>query len=259
MELLCLGVLDSINNVGVRMKIMDLRQGSKDWLLWRSRGIGASDTPAIMKESPWTTYLQLWLEKTGMAHKPPANEYQIAAMRRGVELEPIARELVEQQLKISFPAAAAEHDLYPFIKASFDGYNEEHNLLIEIKCPSKVDHGKAVKGKVPPKYYGQLQHQLLVSNAEKVYYCSYDGKDDLQIVEVFPDKLYQTKMLTEVLEFWVKVQKREMPEVTDKDRNAAETGLKKAREAYDRAQGLMDVISMGKMKALDLDPDMVRV
>lgn len=256
---MCPGVPGSPNNVGLCMKIVDLKQGSKDWLVWRNKGIGASDSPAIIGESPWTTYLQLWLEKTGIGKRPPANEYQIAAMRRGVDLEPVAREMVEKQLGMTFPAVAAEHDLYPFIKASFDGYNEEHNILVEIKCPSKVDHLKATKGKVPSKYYPQLQHQLMVSGAYKVIYASYDGEDDLQLVDIYPDKVYQTDLLIAILAFWVRVQKREMPEVTEKDLKKAEAELSRAKAVYDAAARMMDILALGKMPVLQIDPELTEV
>src|SRR5581483_972237 len=33
--------------------IVDLRQGTQEWLGWRNQGIGASDAPIIMGENPW--------------------------------------------------------------------------------------------------------------------------------------------------------------------------------------------------------------
>jgi len=35
------------------MKVVDLEQGTPQWLAWRRAGIGASEAPVIMGLSPW--------------------------------------------------------------------------------------------------------------------------------------------------------------------------------------------------------------
>jgi len=66
-------------------KIIDLQQGSKAWLDWRKNGIGSSDAPAFMGGNPWKSARRLLQEK----HK--GSNYRNAAMMRGHELEPYAR------------------------------------------------------------------------------------------------------------------------------------------------------------------------
>jgi putative phage-type endonuclease len=199
------------------MKIVSHAQNGKEWRTWRGKGLGASDAPTIMGVSPWSTPFELWLEKTGLCERAPANEFAIAAMRRGNELEPVARKLFEQQVGKPFPSISGEHDEHAFIRASLDGYNAEDNAILEIKCPGKIDHAKAVKGSIPDKYFAQIQQQFLVTGASVCYYFSFDGKDGTATVLVYPDQEYLAKLTKALLSFWQKVQLQLPPEHTADD------------------------------------------
>ena len=48
-------------------RIVQLTQGSPEWLEYRRSRRNASETAAVMGLSPWNTPYQLWLEKTGRA------------------------------------------------------------------------------------------------------------------------------------------------------------------------------------------------
>jgi putative phage-type endonuclease len=199
------------------MKIVSHTQNGKEWRSWRGKGLGASDAPTIMGVSPWSTPFELWLEKTGICERAPANEFAIAAMRRGHELEPVARELFEKRIGKPFPSLSAEHEEHSFIRASLDGYNAEENAILEIKCPGKVDHAKALAGEVPSKYMAQIQQQFLVTGAKACYYFSFDGKDSTATVLVKPDSVYIDKLTKALLSFWQKVQLQLPPDHTQDD------------------------------------------
>ena len=80
--------------------VVELEQGSREWLEWRHKGIGASDAPAIMSENPWKSATELLREKCGPARDLGLN----AAMARGTQLEPEAR---RRYMVISPPRAGA--------------------------------------------------------------------------------------------------------------------------------------------------------
>ena len=64
--------------------IIELVQGTREWLEWRHKGLGASDASTIMGENRFKSAAQLLQEKRG-----PAQDFgQNAAMARGTELEP---------------------------------------------------------------------------------------------------------------------------------------------------------------------------
>lgn len=199
------------------MKVVKVQQNSKEWMSWRGKGLGASNAPTIMGVSPWCSPFELWLDMTGIKPRPQAAEFAVRAMVRGTNLEPEARKLFEKEQGVSFPALSASHEEYEYIRASFDGYNAERNEIVEIKCPGKVDHDKAKNGRVPDKYFPQLQQQFLVSGAKKGWYVSWDGKGSLISIPVFPDEKYLLELQASLMLFWDCVQQRRSPDVSQKD------------------------------------------
>jgi putative phage-type endonuclease len=165
-----------------------------------------------MGVSPWKTPLQLWEEKLGLSVGFQGN----FATQRGHEMEPKARAAFELLMGADFSPVVAEHINYPFMRASLDGFNSELDAVLEIKCPGSDDQNLAKEGKVPDKYWPQLQHQLMVTGASKVYYYSYDGESGA-VVEVKPELGYIEKLMDAEIKFWDMVQNKIQPPLTDKD------------------------------------------
>lgn len=225
------------------MKIVTVKQNSREWREWRGTGLGASDAPSFMGESPWTSVFELWLQKTGLMERPEPNPQQLAAMRRGTELEPVVRDLFEKKIGKKFPPLSAYHDTYEFLRASFDGHNKEMNAILEIKCPNKLDHAKAVKGELPKKYVAQVQQQLLISNAEICYYVSWDGKSDIAVVEVKPDAEYQARLVETAVDFWARVSNQVLPEVRTEDVRKIVEGMQKALDHANKASRVLALLT----------------
>src|SRR5262249_17463509 len=113
----------------VMATIVKLVQGSPEWHEHRKAHRNASETPAVLGCSPWVTRHQLWLQRTGRA------EQQInPAMRRGSELEPVARRAYEQLTGLVFEPLVLVDGEY---SASLDGITLDGELMLEIKCPVK--------------------------------------------------------------------------------------------------------------------------
>lgn len=187
---------------------------NEEWLQWRRGGVGSSDAPIIMGVAPWdgATPRNLWHEKlTGNSGKQ--EKY---AMTRGKELEPVARTWFENTMNVTvFPKNQMHKDM-SWVRASLDGIDLENKVMVEIKCPNKEDHFVAINKKVPEKYWPQVQHQLLVTGLEGMYYCSFDGLDGA-IVEISRDNSYIDFLLEEEQKFWNMVLNKEPPPLTDKD------------------------------------------
>ncbi len=191
-----------------------MEQRTDNWYEWRGKGLGSSDAPIIMGVSPYLTPYQLWEQKTNRVKNTFKGNW---ATNRGNELEPIARAHYEIQQGIDAPAALFVNDRYEFIRASLDGYNGEHGIILEIKCPGKVNHAKALNGEVPEEYYPQLQHQLLACpQAKKVHYYSFDGKEGVLVV-VEPDRAYQHLLFETECKFWNNITQDEPPKLSDRD------------------------------------------
>ena len=93
--------------------------------------------------------------------------------------------------------------------------------MVEIKCPNKEDHFRALTKNIPAKYFPQCQHQLAVTGLDGMYYFSFDGKDGV-IVEVARDQKYIDEMLEKEREFWNMVLDQRAPDLTEKDRISME-------------------------------------
>jgi putative phage-type endonuclease len=189
-----------------------LIQGSKEWLDMRKNCIGASDVPAILNISPWTTPYQLWTYKMGLA-EPEMN----SAMARGVAMEEEARQAFNIAHNVTVTPKVYFDDVYPWMMASLDGVSEDKKIVVEIKCPGIADHVIAVEGRIPDKYYPQLQHQLYVSGLRKMYYFSYRSPLDHKVIEVERDDEYIEKMLEKEKEFYRCMTEFDPPPLCDKD------------------------------------------
>lgn len=198
-------------------KVVNVKQNTPEWLVWRERGLGASDAPVIMGASPWTTPFKLWAYKTGLLKRPIPNSFQAAAMQRGHDLEPGARKRYEGVTGLRVPSTSFEHKEYPYLRASLDGFDPDTKKNVEIKCPGKADHALAMKGIVPAKYVPQVQMQMLVSGAKSTDYFSWDGKDSHALITVMPDVEYQKYLLDKLVAFWQCVLMNTPPECTPEE------------------------------------------
>lgn len=167
------------------MKIVPLQQGSKEWLRWRENRITATDAATILGLNPWKEPWELWEEKLGMRPPTVLND----AMRRGQELEPIARNLFVEEMGIQMNPVCVEHDKDWWHGSSLDGIDSSGKIIQEIKCPKLATHKQAIEGIIPIYYQCQMQHQFYDTGAEICYYTSYYPKytKELMILEVFPD------------------------------------------------------------------------
>ncbi|NGZ68934.1 YqaJ viral recombinase family protein [Vibrio aestuarianus subsp. cardii] len=147
------------------MPIIDIVQRSEKWFAWRKQGITASMIPVIMGLSPYQTPYELWAELVG--HKQPddlSNNYHV---QRGVEQEPEARNVVENQYGIVYMPVCVEADHNQLFKASLDGLQaiaKGIREVLEIKCPCEKIYNELVtlQAKAPTfkMYAAQVQWQL---------------------------------------------------------------------------------------------------
>lgn len=182
-------------------------QGSEAWLQWRGKGMGSSDAPVLMGVSPWKTLYQLWGEKSGLIE---VEFKENPAMKRGKELEPVARKMYEDLVGHKYPDGIATDKEYEFMRASFDGINSEQKRIIEIKSPGKKDHETALSGNVPDKYYPQVQWLLMVAGFKHCDYVSFDGVE-IVVVPVEADEKYIAELRAKAISFWNCVQTKTPP------------------------------------------------
>lgn len=183
-------------------------QGSQEWLDLRKTKITATDSATILGLNPWKTRLQLYYEKT--SDDPPRSPNE--AMIRGLELEPIARDLFKIKTGYNMQPRVVIKD---WAMASLDGINSLNEIL-EIKCPGDKVHAVAVAGNIPEYYYPQLQHQMYVCDSQKAFYFSFNGADGV-IIDVKRDNEYIEKMVDQELNFYQCLINKTPPEPQEND------------------------------------------
>lgn len=176
------------------MKIIPLKQGSDAWLEYRKNHIMATDASIIMCKNPWETPKDLWESKLSITPPKEIN----AAMLRGQDLEPSAREIACCEIGIDFLPCVVESDENPWQAASLDGLSTGGDVILEIKCPNNATHDFSVREQGIHNYYMcQMQHQMSVTGAFKAYYFSYrpEHETPFVIIEVLPDAEFIAEMV----------------------------------------------------------------
>lgn len=118
----------------------------------------------------------------------PVETYTNAAMQRGVELEPEARDWYSFARDVRVHEFAfIVHPVHDFVGVSPDGLVGDDGLL-EIKCPGHRAHLETLeRRKVPSQYRWQVQGQLWVTGRRWLDFLSYHPDHEGVIVRVGPD------------------------------------------------------------------------
>lgn len=198
---------------------MKLIQNTPEWLEARKSKIGASDAPVILGISPWKTPFQLWEEKLGLAE----SDSQSWAMKAGHAIEKVARSQVEEKLGIALMPMVKIHAERPWMMASLDCMSLDEQTIVEIKLASAEDHAGVKEGKVPAKYFPQLQHQIEVCGLSFSWYCScHEGS--IELLRVEKDSKYIEKMVEEEKNFMKLLRDLEPPPLCTRDYRVKEGG-----------------------------------
>lgn len=197
-----------------KMKIVDLVQGSPEWLESRRSGIGASDIGAIMGVCQYRDARDVYDDKIGEG-KP---FFVSDAVKHGNAQEPLAREWLEKQLATNLESVCAEHEELDYFKCSFDAINEDRSLVIEIKSPfnkTNVEKYKKIEN-VPLSYIYQVQWQIMIAEVSFGFLCIWDGQEGF-LHEIQADKKLHKNMVKEGDAFWKRVLLRDPPPMKHQD------------------------------------------
>ena len=162
--------------------VHSVAQGSQEWLALRARHYTASEAPAMMGCSPYQTRNELLRQKAHGAvqevspaqqrvfdagHAAEAAFLPHAETLLGCELYPVT---VTREVEEGLPLLASMDGL------SMDGLvGYEH----KVANASTLDHVRAT-GTPPDHHVWQLEHQMLVTDAESILFVCSDGTDGAQ-------------------------------------------------------------------------------
>lgn len=158
------------------MQILNVTQGSPEWLAARAKHHTASEAPAMMGQSKYSTRSALLKQKAlGVEEVVDAAKQRL--FDRGHETEALARAILESRLgEDLFPVTAADDDGY--LLASLDGLTMDGTTGFEHKLWNEELAAQVRAGELEPHYYWQLEQQILVCGLEKVIFVCSDGTEE---------------------------------------------------------------------------------
>jgi len=187
--------------VNVNFAVVELEQGTSQWLAWRHNGIGASEASTVMRwgESRSKTASKLLQKKRGPVI---LNSFKSEAMALGTKLEPEARDLYNDTTGKDVRPVCVQSSKYDWLRASLDGLSTNHDMAVEIKCGATVYRSVSQSHSVPDYYYGQVQHILAATGLDSLdFWCYWPGQPSL-LVPVERDDTYIERLLSKEFEFW---------------------------------------------------------
>lgn len=168
----------------------------------RAKGIGASESPAILGVDPYRSPLDVYLRKLGLVEDVETHHTE-----RGTFLEPALREWANARLGVRFVASQSlVHPERPHVLATPDGVLADGNrvaAVLELKSPGPRtwhEWGDAEDG-VPDRYVVQVAQQMAVTGAEVAHVAALiDG--DLRLYKIRRDRELEAFLLDTVERFW---------------------------------------------------------
>lgn len=163
------------------MIIHTVRQNTPEWLELRARHLCASDAPAMLGLSKYKnkTRAALLREKaTGITPEVSAKTKDV--FNAGHAAEAATRSWAETLIGSQMDAVTGSTVIEGLpLLASFDGLNLLETHVWENKLWNKELAAQVTEGVVPDTHWPQLEHQLLVSNAQFLLFTVSDGGDNI--------------------------------------------------------------------------------
>lgn len=179
----------------------------------RKLGIGGSDMPIIMGLSSYKTPYQLYLEKTGQIELV---EEENQLQYWGNKLEGIIRNefATRNKVVVDLPDTLI-HPFYPYLRANVDGFIQEWNSVLEVKCSSNfmsAQWGEDGSDVIPMQYLVQVAHYCAVTNADAAYIAVLIGGNDYREYKYIRDLELESHVIEAAKTFWECVQTNTPPE-----------------------------------------------
>lgn len=200
------------------MKILDLEQGTYEWLQARlgcpsGSGFAKLITSSGQPSSSAETYINQLIAEliTGESTYVQKTEW----MERGNELEPIAR--MNYELETDCEVTEVGFCMHESLKCgvSPDGLVGDEGG-IEIKCPAPSTHVKYLrKGKLPSEYKAQVQGCLWITEREWWDFMSYHPQMPNLLIRVHRDEEY-INQLERLVTHACQIIEKEVAEIKEK-------------------------------------------
>lgn len=157
-------------------------QGSEEWFAARAGRLTGSNAKHIMAtvkvgEAAARRDYRAQLVVERLTGKPQVDGFQNAEMKRGIDLEPMARAALEARQGYLIRQTGFLSCTNRSMGCSLDGDVDNYTGIIELKCPKSATHMRYwTEGVLPYEHRFQVYHNLLVTGAEWLDFASYDDR-----------------------------------------------------------------------------------
>ena len=206
----------------------------EQWLELRKKGIGGSDSAAIVGLDRYRSPFDVYADKLGLKPEIPDNE----AMRQGRDLEQYVAERFMEATgkKVRRRNAMLQHPEYPFMIADIDRWVVGENAGLECKTTSVLNRCKFSQGEFPPNYYVQCMHYMAVTGAERWYLAVLVLNKAFHVFVIERDEAEIQALIEAEKSFWYDHVQRQIPPATDGSEATSELIKQLFPEARERAE-----------------------
>lgn len=186
------------------MKEILVKQGTPEWHAWRVSHFGGSEVATALGLNPWQRPINLYMSKV----YPDTAQAETPAMRLGKRLEPVVREMFEEEtgLRVLPTPNCYEHDTEPWMGGSFDGIVECHDgskAILEIKTSgSDRRWGEAGTPEIPDYYRTQVAWYLAISGFKRAYVAALLKGKTFRVYVVERDLALEADLVASAKAFW---------------------------------------------------------
>ena len=193
------------------MQTVELQQGTPEWHAFRAAHYTASDAPAMLGISPYKTRNELLREKK-LGITPELDAATQARMAKGHEYEAQARSVAEVEIGEELYPVVGVCAAHPKLAASFDGITMDGCVVWEHKTLNNTIRAAAAKGEIPEHHRAQLEHQLLVSGADKAIFFASNGTGEHISITYTSDPAMRKRILAGWRQFNQDLKTYEVPQ-----------------------------------------------
>lgn len=168
----------------------DIKQGTPEWFEIRRGLCTASEvtTGLMASKKGFETYL---VKKEAELHLSIIEDgYTSPDMRRGSELEPLARQELAEELLVDIEEVGFIRNKVFNAGCSPDGIIIKGKVGCEFKCLNYTNHYRVFKEGIRPEDYNQIMFSMAITGYEAWYICYYnpDFKDGYRLKYVKVDR-----------------------------------------------------------------------
>lgn len=176
------------------MKILNLVQGTPEWLEVRLSHFTASEAPMMMNDSKYFTRNQLLDHKKGWITS--VDVFTQKLFDKGHAAEDSARTFVELDQFQNFSPLVISNEIEGLpLLASLDGQREDKKMNWEHKLFNKTLAENVENNVLEPGYYWQLEHQAIVSEVDHVLFTVSDGTEENSVSMIYTSQPERRKEL----------------------------------------------------------------